>query len=146
MGAVDRTSTWTASVCTGSLILAAAGLLTGRRATTHWLAVDQLGQFGVIPADERVVIDGHYITGAGVSAGIDMALTLAGRLAGDHAAQLRQLSIEYAPQPSYHSGSRQTAPTAVVQELLARSQQILPADFERAMKWPSNCGCGGIRH
>ena len=123
--AVDRTSTWTTSVCTGSLIPAAAGLLAGRRATTHWLAADQLAAFGVTPVDERVVVDGHYVTGAGVSAGIDMALTLAGRLAGDHAAQLRQLSIEYAPQPPYDAGSRHTAPAAVVQELRARSRQIL---------------------
>lgn len=122
---VDETTTWTTSVCTGSLILAAAGLLAGRRATTHWLATDQLAGFGVTPVDERVVTDGHYITGAGVSAGIDMALTLAGRLAGDHAAQMRQLSIEYAPQPPYDAGSRHTAPVAVVHELLARSQQIL---------------------
>lgn len=122
---VDRTSTWTTSVCTGSLILAAAGLLAGRRATTHWLAVDQLAGFGVTAVEERVVVDGHYVTGAGVSAGIDMALTLAGRLAGDHAAQLRQLSIEYAPQPPYDAGTRHTAPAAVVQDLFARSRQIL---------------------
>ena len=123
--AVDRTSTWTTSVCTGSLILAAAGLLTGRRATTHWLAVDQLAAFGVIPAQERVVTDGHYVTAAGVSAGIDMGLTLAGRIAGDHVAQLRQLSIEYAPEPPYAAGSPDTAPAAVVSELLASRQQIL---------------------
>lgn len=123
--AVDRTTSWTTSVCTGSLILAAAGLLVGRRATTHWLALDQLAQFGVAPAAERVVIDGHYMTGAGVSAGIDMGLTLVGRLAGDHAAQLRQLSIEYAPQPPYDAGSRRTAPSAVVEALLARRRQIL---------------------
>ncbi len=123
--AVDHTSTWMTSVCTGSLILAAAGLLAGRRATTHWLAADQLAAFDVTSVDDRVVIDGHYVTGAGVSAGLDMALTLAGRLAGDHAAQMRQLSIEYAPQPPYDAGSRHTAPVAVVDELLARSQQIL---------------------
>ena len=123
--AVDVSSTWTTSVCTGSLILAAAGLLAGRRATTHWLAIDQLAQFGVTPVDERVVTDGHYITGAGVSAGIDMALTLTGHIAGDHAAQTRQLSIEYAPQPPYNAGSRLTAPAAVVEELLTRRQQIL---------------------
>jgi transcriptional regulator GlxA family with amidase domain len=123
--AVDQTSTWTTSVCTGSLILAAAGVLAGRRATTHWLAADQLARYGVTPVDERVVTDGHYMTGAGVSAGIDMALTLAGRLAGDHAAQMRQLSIEYAPQPPYDAGTRHSAPVAVVHDLLARSQQIL---------------------
>ena len=79
----DRTSTWTTSVCTGSLILAAAGLLEGRRATTHWLAFDELRRLGAEPVDERVVFDGKLVTGAGVSAGIDMALTLAARIAGD---------------------------------------------------------------
>ncbi len=95
--AVDRTSTWTTSVCTGAPILAAAGLLEGRRATTHWSAMDELERFGAIPAHERVVFDGHYVSGAGVSAGIDMSLTLAGRIAGDETAQMVQLIIEYAP-------------------------------------------------
>ena len=123
--AVDRTSAWTTSVCTGSLILAAAGLLAGRRATTHWLALDQLAAFDVTPMSERVVVDGHYVTAAGVSAGIDMSLTLAGRLAGDHAAQVRQLSIEYAPAPPYDAGSPDTAPAAVVDDLLRRRDQVL---------------------
>jgi transcriptional regulator GlxA family with amidase domain len=123
--AVDRTTAWTTSVCTGSLVLAAAGLLAGRRATTHWLALDQLAGFDVTPAQERVVIDGHYVTAAGVSAGIDMALTLAGRLHGDHVAQMRQLSIEYAPAPPYDAGSPDTAPPTVVQELLRRRTQVL---------------------
>lgn len=123
--AVDQTSTWTTSVCTGSLILAAAGLLTGRRATSHWLAVDQLPRYGVTPAQERVVIDGHYITAAGVSAGIDMALTLTGLLAGDEVAQSRQLSIEYAPEPPYDAGSPASAPPAVLERLLSRRAQIL---------------------
>lgn len=87
------------SVCTGSLLLAAAGLLTGRRATSHWLALDQLAVFGAHPTAERVVIDGPYVTAAGVSAGIDMALTLAGRIAGDTVAQAIQLGLEYAPEP-----------------------------------------------
>ena len=85
--AADTTSTWTTSVCTGSFILAAAGLLTGRRATTHWQSVDHLADYGAIPVSERVVIDGKYVTGAGVSAGIDMALTLAAHIAGDTIAQ-----------------------------------------------------------
>jgi len=122
--AVDRTSAWTTSVCTGSLILAAAGLLTGRRATTHWLALDQLAQFGVTPANERVVLDGHYLTAAGVSAGIDMALTLTGRIAGDDAARSRQLSIEYAPEPPYDAGSPSSAPADIVDSLLRRRQEI----------------------
>ena len=112
---VDRTSTWTASACTGSLILAAAGLLKGRRATTHWGGLDHLTQFGVTPSKERVVIDGHYATAAGVSAGIDMALTLAGLIAGDDVAQAVQLIIEYAPEPPYNAGSPDSAPAEIVE-------------------------------
>jgi len=112
---VDRTSTWTASACTGSLILAAAGLLEGRRATTHWGGLEQLTRFGVTPSKERVVIDGHYATAAGVSAGIDMALTLAGLIAGDDVAQAVQLIIEYAPEPPYNAGSPDSAPAEIVE-------------------------------
>ena len=122
---VDRTCAWMTSVCTGSLILAAAGLLAGRRATSHWLAVDQLPRYGVTPADERVVVDGHYVTAAGVSAGIDMALALTGRIAGDDVARSRQLSIEYAPEPPYDAGSPRTAPPAVVASLVGRRDEIL---------------------
>lgn len=111
----DTTSTWTTSVCVGSLILAAAGVLDGRRATSHWVALDQLPRYGVTPVDERVVIDGRYVTGAGISAGIDMALTLAGLLVGDDAAQSVQLIMEYAPQPPYDAGSLATAPASVVE-------------------------------
>ena len=112
--AVDRTSTWTASVCTGAMILAASGVLSGRRATTHWIALDHLAEFGATPTNERVVVDGHYATAAGVSAGIDMALTLAGHLAGDEVAQTVQLIIEYAPEPPYAAGSPESAPAAVL--------------------------------
>ncbi|MFB9319169.1 DJ-1/PfpI family protein [Cryptosporangium minutisporangium] len=112
--AVDATSTWTTSVCTGSLILGALGLLTGRRATTHWLAVDQLAAFGAVPVSERVVTDGKYVTAAGVSSGIDMALTLVGQLAGDVVAQAVQLGIEYDPQAPYDAGSPGRAPAEVV--------------------------------
>ncbi|AEA23396.1 ThiJ/PfpI domain-containing protein [Pseudonocardia dioxanivorans CB1190] len=115
--AVDQTTTWTMSVCTGSLILAAAGILKGRRATTYWLALDQLAEFGVIPTDERVVVDGKYVIGAGVSAGIDAALTLASRLAGEDGAQAVQLIIEYDPQPPFSAGSAATAPPAVVEDV-----------------------------
>jgi len=123
--AADQTSTWTTSVCTGSLILAAAGLLAGRRATSHWLALDQLGPLDVTPVAERVVFDGKYVTAAGVSAGIDMALALAGRIAGDEAAQAIQLGIEYDPQPPYDAGSPARAPAQVVASLRARSRFIL---------------------
>lgn len=114
---VDRPGAWLTSVCTGSLILAAAGLLTGRRATSHWGALEQLTEFGATPVKERVVIDGHFATGAGVSAGIDMALTLAGLIAGDDVARAVQLLIEYAPRPPYDSGTRDTASPEVVEKL-----------------------------
>lgn len=123
--AADQTSTWTTSVCTGSLILAGAGLLAGRRATTHWLAMDELGSLGVTPVGDRVVSDGKYVTAAGVSSGIDMALTLAGRLAGDEAAQAIQLMIEYDPQPPYDAGSADRAPAEIVSRLRARSRFLL---------------------
>ncbi|MBB5120791.1 glutamine amidotransferase [Streptomyces eurocidicus] len=114
--AVDATTTWTTSVCTGSLILGAAGLLKGRRATSHWLALDQLASFGAEPTGERVVTDGKYVTAAGVSSGIDMGLTLLGRIAGDRAAQSVQLLIEYDPQPPYDAGSPEKAPADLVAE------------------------------
>ncbi|GHC55490.1 DJ-1/PfpI family protein [Streptomyces cinnamoneus] len=112
----DRGSTWTTSVCTGSLILAAAGLLKGRRATSHWLYLDRLPGYGVEPTGERVVTDGKYVTAAGVSSGIDMGLTLVGRMRGDRAAQSVQLMIEYDPQPPYDAGSPDKAPADLVAE------------------------------
>ena len=118
---VDRTSTWTTSACTGTLILAAAGVLQGRRATTHWGALSQLTLHGVTPASQRVVVDGHYVTAAGVSAGIDMALTLAGLIAGDDIAQALQLILEYAPEPPYASGSPDAAPTRILDRVMAWS-------------------------
>ena len=126
--AVDRATTWTRSVCTGSLTLAAAGLLTGRRATSHWLALEQLARLGAVPATERVVFDGKYVTAAGVSAGIDMGLTLAGRLAGDEVAQATQLMLEYDPQPPYTAGSPRTAPVAITARLRAGSRYPQPVD------------------
>ncbi|WP_350277880.1 DJ-1/PfpI family protein [Kribbella sp. HUAS MG21] len=118
--AADATSAWTTSVCTGSLILAGAGLLKGRRATSHWLALEQLPQYGVTPAHERVVIDGHYATAAGVSSGIDMALKLAGELTDDDVARTIQLIVEYAPEPPYAAGSLDTASPTVVNLAKAR--------------------------
>jgi putative intracellular protease/amidase len=120
--AVHETTTWTTSVCTGSLILAAAGLLNGKRATSHWLALEQLGRLGAEPVAERVVFDGKIVTAAGVSAGIDMALTLAARIAGDQVAQAIQLAIEYDPQPPFDAGSPAKAPAEVVSLLRARSR------------------------
>ncbi|WP_250302905.1 DJ-1/PfpI family protein [Streptomyces sp. A 4/2] len=121
----DSTSTWTTSVCTGSLLLAAAGLLKGRRATSHWLALPTLSTFGAEPTGERVVTDGKFITAAGVSSGIDMGLTLVGRIAGDEHAQAVQLLTEYDPQPPYDAGSPQKAPAALVEKLRNRSRFIL---------------------
>ncbi|MET8975524.1 DJ-1/PfpI family protein [Streptomyces sp. NPDC004539] len=118
----DTASTWTTSVCTGSLLLAAAGLLAGRRATTHWLGLDTLAAFGAEPAGERVVFDGKYVTAAGVSSGIDMGLALLGRIAGDEQAQLAQLILEYAPEPPYDAGSPHTAPAHLVERLRTRSR------------------------
>jgi len=119
---VHETSTWTTSVCTGSLILAAAGLLDGVRATSHWLALDTLSDMGADAVGGRVVFDGKIVTAAGVSAGIDMALTLAARIAGEQVAQAIQLGIEYDPQPPFDAGSPSTAPAEIVELLRARSR------------------------
>ena len=108
-------STWTTSVCTGSLVLAAAGLLDGLEATTHWAVRDTLDRLGARYVEQRVVEQGKIITAAGVSAGIDMALTLAARIAGDEIAQAIQLYIEYDPQPPFDSGSPSKAPASVLE-------------------------------
>ncbi|NEC85915.1 DJ-1/PfpI family protein [Streptomyces sp. SID12501] len=121
----DATSTWTTSVCTGSLLLAGAGLLTGRRATSHWLALDELPKYGAEPTGERVVTDGKYVTSAGVSSGIDMALTLSGRIAGDEHARTVQLATEYDPQPPYDAGAPHKAPAHLVELLRSHSRFIL---------------------
>jgi putative intracellular protease/amidase len=118
----DAVTSWTTSVCTGSLILAAAGLLQGRRATSHWLALDRLAAFGAQPARERVVIDGKYVTAAGVSAGIDMALDLSRRIAGTPAAQAIQLMLEYDPRPPLNAGSPSLAPPELVAAMRRRSR------------------------
>jgi transcriptional regulator GlxA family with amidase domain len=120
--AADKTTAWTTSVCTGSLILAGAGLLSGRPATTNWMAMDELRRLGAVPRPERYVFDGKYVTAAGVSAGIDMTLALAGRIAGDEEAQRIQLAIEYDPQPPYQSGSPATAKPGIVEALFAASR------------------------
>ena len=111
---VHETSTWTTSVCTGSLLLAAAGLLDGLPATTHWLARDVLAELGAKPVPDRVVEQGKIITAAGVSSGIDMALRLVQRINGDEVAQAVQLAIEYDPQPPLDSGSPEKAPEPIV--------------------------------
>jgi transcriptional regulator GlxA family with amidase domain len=119
---VHATTRWTTSVCTGALVLAAAGLLTGKRATTHWLARAELARLGALPVAERVVFDGKLVTAAGVSAGIDMALALAAEIAGVEVAQSIQLGIEYDPQPPFDAGSPDSAPAPIVSALRERSR------------------------
>lgn len=117
-GAHDS-ATWTMSVCTGSLILGRAGLLKGKRATTHWAAMEQLRALGAEPVSERVVRDGDILTTAGVSAGIDGALTLTAELMGPMVAQALQLGIEYDPAPPFDAGSPAKAPPELVERVRA---------------------------
>ena len=112
---VHEHSRWTTSVCWGSMVLGAAGLLEGHRATSHWLAREDLAQHGARPVNERVVVSGKVITCAGVSAGIDMALGLAALEAGEGVAQAIQLLLEYDPQPPFDAGSPERAPAEVVE-------------------------------
>jgi putative intracellular protease/amidase len=123
----DAAATWTTSVCTGALLLAAAGLLDGVEATTHWGALELLGSLGAVPVERRVVeVPGRpVITAAGVSSGIDLALVLAARIAGDDVAQAIQLGIEYDPQPPFDAGSLAKAPPA------ARALAVQAAAAER---------------
>ena len=107
------------SVCTGALVLGAAGLLKGRRAATHWLSRNMLAAFGATPVAERVVVDGNVITGGGVTAGIDFALTVAAQAFGPELAQAIQLGIEYDPHPPFDSGSPEHADAAVVAKVRA---------------------------
>jgi len=108
-----ETTTYTTSVCTGALLLGAAGVLHGVPATTHWMAYEHLRGYGAEPTEERVVFAGRVVTAAGVSAGIDLALTLVGRLHGDEIAQAVQLGIEYDPQPPYDAGAPSKAPAEI---------------------------------
>ena len=114
-----ETSTWTTSVCTGSLLLAAAGLLDGAPATTHWLARDVLAELGAKPVPDRIVEHGKIITAAGVSSGIDMALELVTKINGKEVAQAVQLGIEYDPQPPHDAGSPDKAPAEIVEVVRA---------------------------
>jgi cyclohexyl-isocyanide hydratase len=123
-----KTARYITSVCTGALVLGAAGLLVGKRATTHWGVHDLLARFDAIPTQGRVVRDGNILTGGGVTAGIDFALTLAAELMGDEAAEIVQLSLEYAPAPPFNAGRPETAPPAVLAATLAK---IGPSRRER---------------
>ena len=132
--AAHETSTWTTSVCTGALLLAAAGLLDGAPATTHWFARDRLASLGARPVAERVVRHGKIITAAGVSAGIDMALELVGLMFGEDVAKAVQLGIEYDPQPPFDSGSLEKASPAaadLVRTMFAASEGEVLASASR---------------
>jgi transcriptional regulator GlxA family with amidase domain len=120
--AVDATTQWTTSVCTGALLLGAAGLLDGLEATTHWTALDLLAGLGARPTEGRFVPQGKIVTAAGVSAGIDMALWLAAQVAGDDVAKAIQLGLEYQPEPPFSSGSTATAAPEIVE--LVRSLSV----------------------
>ncbi len=127
-----RTATWTTSVCSGSVILAAADLLRGRRATSHWLTVPALKAFGAVPVgDERIVREDNVVTCAGVSAGLDLALWLAGEIGGESRAKAIQLAIEYDPQPPYDSGhlSKASATTKAAATALLSRDSIKPAQL-----------------
>jgi cyclohexyl-isocyanide hydratase len=118
------TAQYVTSVCTGSLVLAAAGLLKGRRATCHWAAIDHLALLGAVPVRERVVVDGNVVTGAGVASGIDFALRLAAILEGEAVAREIQLQIEYDPDPPFDSGSPKTAAPETLAALKSRLAKL----------------------
>jgi putative intracellular protease/amidase len=120
---IHGTTTWTTSVCTGALILAAAGLLKGLKATTHWASLERLRDFGAEPVAERVVEQGKIMTAAGVSAGIDMGLRLVARIAGDEMARGIQLGIEYDPAPPFDAGSPRKTPEYIV-ELVRQAVEL----------------------
>jgi cyclohexyl-isocyanide hydratase len=119
-----RGAKYVTSVCTGSLVLGAAGLLKGKRATCHWAAIDHLKLLGAIPVSERVVTDGNVITGAGVASGIDFALAVAATLEGEEVARQIQLQIEYDPTPPFNTGSPKTAPAEMTALLRSRGAAL----------------------
>jgi putative intracellular protease/amidase len=128
-----QSATWTASVCSGSVILAAAGLLDGKRATSHWLALPALKALGAVPvSDERIVHQADIVTSAGVSAGIDLAMWLAGQIAGEGRAKTIQLAIEYDPQPPFDSGhmSKASASTKAAATALLGKDMIKPTQLK----------------
>ncbi|WP_338822027.1 DJ-1/PfpI family protein [Bradyrhizobium septentrionale] len=128
------------SVCTGALICGAAGLLRGRRATTHWASFHLLPFFGAVPVNERVVVDGSYVFAAGVTAGIDGALRLAAELRGDDAAQAIQLYMAYAPEPPFDSGTPETAPPEILQQSLQATRAITAQREETARRVAARLG------
>ena len=126
---------WVTSVCTGALLLGVAGLLKGRRATTHWRYHDLLSIFDAIPVRERVVQDGNLITGGGVTAGIDFALSLVAALRGRSTAEAVQLALEYAPSPPFRAGQPEDAPRAVVQMEQSRTRSLYEERSQILRRW-----------
>ena len=126
------------SVCTGALLCGASGVLTGRQVTTHWAARHLMPYYGAVLADARVVVDGNIISAAGVTAGLDAALVLVSLLRGDAAAQEIQLAIEYAPNPVFHSGTPETAPTEVLQSFQRKYESIWAAREAEAIRYAAN--------
>ena len=116
-----KTARYLVGICTGSLVLGAAGLLRGKRAGTHWMSRDLLAAFGAIPVAERVVVDGNIFTGGGVTAGIDVALQVVAEIVGREAAEEIQLAVEYDPRPAFTAGSPETAPPALVDRVIDRA-------------------------
>lgn len=135
-----RNAKYVFSVCTGALVCGAAGLLKGKKATTHWTAFDLLRYFGAIPVDQRVVTDGKLVTAAGVTAGLDGALVIASLLRGEEVAQQIQLGIEYAPDPPFHSGRPATAPPEVVESVRALSSKLSEARLATARRVAARLG------
>jgi cyclohexyl-isocyanide hydratase len=131
---------YTFSICTGALVCGAAGLLRGVRSTTHWSAFHLLGYFGAIPVNARVVVDGKHISAAGVTAGIDGALRVASLLRDERTAQVIQLSMEYAPEPPFNSGTPQTAPPDVLEAALAVTRKTTEARLATAQRIASRLG------
>jgi cyclohexyl-isocyanide hydratase len=134
MAAIERlakTATYQTSVCSGSMILGAAGLLKGRRAASHWAWIDLLPEFGAIPERARVVRDGNVITGGGVTAGADFALTLLAELRGPDAAQCVQLALEYSPAPPFNAGSLDSAPAHIRDATVGQMGQMMEGFRER---------------
>ncbi|MGB3265747.1 MAG: DJ-1/PfpI family protein [Microcoleus sp.] len=129
-----KTAKYITSVCTGSLILAAAGLLQGYRAACHWAFRDQLAMLGVEVGTERVVVDRDRITGGGVTAGIDFGLVLAGKLCGEETAKMIQLLLEYNPAPPFHAGSPESAGDILVEQVKKFGEQLISASLEVTKK------------
>lgn len=123
------------SVCTGSMVLGAAGLLIGKHATSHWSAVDLLADFGAIPSNARIVRDGNMITAGGVTSGIDFGLTIIAELFGAHIAEKIQLNLQYAPEPPFHAGTPENAPQQIVDDMRLAGKEIRCQRQDIARQW-----------